>query len=100
MKVDKNQIHSFSCHNLYVFLFLFHLYGELVFCFVAECLVYTKHKEVPHHVLATAVGTVLCQTGDWCRRRNKREHVSLADTSQSSTNSAENCSTVETCGND
>ena len=59
----------------------------------AECLVYTNHKHVAHHVLGTAVGTVPSQTGDWSGARSKRQKENV-DSSASGGKS-----TVETGNN-
>ena len=37
---------------------------ELIFLF-AETLAHTVHKDAPYNKIGSAVGTVLCQTGDW-----------------------------------
>ena len=45
---------------------------KLIFLF-SETLAHTVHKDTPYTEIGTAVGTVLCQTGDWeggrCNRR-------------------------------
>ena len=58
-------------------------------------LAYTNHELVAHHVLGTAVVTVLYQTGDWSRGKSKlqNENVdssasgSIADTVEAGSNS-------------
>ena len=61
----------------------------------AECQVYTNHKHVAHHVLGTAVGTVLSQTGDWSGGRSKRQKKNI----DSSASGSYSRPTVEAVGN-
>ena len=50
---------------------------KLIFLF-SETLAHTVHKDAPYTEIGTAVGTVLCQTGDWEGGQcNRRKNLSL-----------------------